>query len=598
MYFKNEKKTSLFTAVRMPSKPIHRAIIKELHKSITREEFEHVDKALTLVKRKYKITPKKEELIDAYKHLVETDVLKSHPKLDAYLVAKAVRSWSGVLVVTVVLRADKFSCPFDCKYCPNETVSNGAEYDMPRSYLSSEPAVMRAMEVDFDIAKQFNSRVDTLQRNGHAIDKVEIIVLGGTFSSYPRDYQVEAMRDIYFASNSYFENREERHSLQREQQINEKAAIKIIGISLETRPDQINKFELRRFRELGCTRIQIGVQHTSNTILDKINRKHDVQCSINAIKLMKDFGFKVDIHIMPDLPGASPQLDKQMFCEIFSTTKFKPDYVKIYPCLDITYTEIRKWKADGTWKPYSEHDGCKQLTDLILYAKEHLIQKYVRINRIQRDFPQEHINNGFKGFVSQTHSSNLRQILEKEMKLRGTKCKCIRCREVKNKEYDLKNVKMNIEKYDASEGKELFISFDDIKQDLLLGFIRLRLPRCSQNHHIHALRNSALIRELHVYGSLKVVNDRSKCGKPQHQGFGKRLVRVAENQAFRNGYRKVAIISGVGVRQYYRQMGYTLRHTYMVKHLSWSSILKNYIFLIGEFLRRIVRSILVLYSFS
>ena len=563
----------------MVPKPIHRVIVKDLHKSISREDFVDIEKALTIAKRKYKISPKKDELMHAYRELVEANVLKSHPKLDVYFIAKAVRSWSGVLVVTVVLRPDKFSCPFDCKYCPNETKSNGAEYDMPRSYLSSEPAVMRAMEYDFDIAEQFKSRVGTLEKNGHAIDKVEIIVLGGTFSSYPREYQLESMRDVFFAANTCFKSRQERYSLQAEQQINEKADIKIIGISLETRPDQINKFELRRFRELGCTRIQIGVQHTSNAILERINRKHDVQCSINAIRMMKDFGFKVDIHIMPDLPGASPQLDKQMFDEIFSTDKFRPDYVKIYPCLDITYTEIRKWKAEGTWEPYSERDQCKQLIDLIIYAKEHLIQRHVRINRIQRDFPQEHVNNGFKGFVSHTHSTNLRQILEQQMRVRGTKCMCIRCREIKNREYDLSNVKMRMEIYRASEGEEFFISFDDVKQDLLLGFIRMRLPGCSRDHHVVALRNAALIRELHVYGSLKVVNDRSKCGKPQHRGFGKQLLRLAENKAFFHGYRKVAVISGVGVRRYYRRMGYNLRQTYMVKEITWWTVFTNYFFL-------------------
>ena len=575
----------------MSSKPIHHIILKELHKSICRDE--DIDKALTILSRKYKIVPRKGDLMVAYKHLVDSEVLKRHAKLDAYLIAKEVRSWSGVLVVTVVLRPDKFSCPFDCKYCPNETKNNGAEHDMPRSYLSSEPAVMRAMEVDFDIASQFKSRVDTLKMNGHSIDKVEIIVLGGTFSSYPREYQIEAMRDIYFASNTYFETRDDRYSLQHEQKINETAKVRIIGISLETRPDQINKHELRRFRELGCTRIQIGVQHTSNAILKKINRKHDVECSIRAIKHMKDFGFKVDIHIMPDLPGSNPELDKQMFNEIFLTDKFKPDYVKIYPCLDITYTEIRKWKQEGLWKPYSEEDACKALIDLILYAKENLIQRYVRINRIQRDFPQEHINNGFKGFVSNTHSTNLRQILEKKMQVRGTTCKCIRCREIKNKEYDMRDVRLRMEKYDASQGKEIFISFDDVRRDLLLGFIRLRLPGCSENHHVRILRNSALIRELHVYGSLKIVNDHSKCGKPQHNGFGKHLVRAAEIEAFRSGYRKIAIISGVGVRDYYRRLGYSLQQTYMVKHLSWLDIWKNYMLIAIATLRRIINCFII-----
>ena len=369
------------------------------------------------VPKKFKITPRKDVLTHSYQQLINDGVIEKNDTMDAYLVKLPIRSWSGVLVVTIVLRPDKFSCPYDCKYCPDERKSNGADYDMPRSYLSSEPAVMRAMEVDFDIAKQFKSRIDTLKKNGHEIDKVEIIVLGGTFSSYPRDYQTEAMRDIFYAANVY--NKTEKRdslSLHTEQTINETNDIKIIGISLETRPDQINKHELRRFRELGCTRIQIGVQHTDDEILKIINRKHDVQCSVNAIKLMKDFGFKVDIHIMPDLPGATPEKDKAMFDEIFLTDKYKPDYVKIYPCLDVTYTEIRKWKEDGRWTPYSEKNGGKELIDLILYVQKNLIDKYVRINRIQRDFPKEHNNNDFKGFVSDTHMTNLRQILEDRLK--------------------------------------------------------------------------------------------------------------------------------------------------------------------------------------
>ena len=313
-------------------KPIYNIIIKELHKKLTNGECKTVEDFMKKVPKKYKITPRKDILSHTYQQLLNKGELKKNNAMDSYLVKLPVRSWSGVLVVTIVLRPDKFSCPYDCKYCPDERKSNGADYDMPRSYLSSEPAVMRAMEVDFDIAKQFNSRIDTLKKNGHEIDKVEIIVLGGTFSSYPRDYQSEAMRDIFYAANIY--NKTEKRdplSLHTEQAINETNDIKIIGISLETRPDQINKHELRRFRELGCTRIQIGVQHTDDEILKIINRKHDVQCSVNAIKLMKDFGFKVDIHIMPDLPGATPEKDKAMFDEVFLTDKYKPDYVKIYP---------------------------------------------------------------------------------------------------------------------------------------------------------------------------------------------------------------------------------------------------------------------------
>ena len=567
-------------------KPVYHVIVKEIHKHISLNTFSDVNEALKPIRKKFKLIPRKDIMTHVYTDLVKKGQLTSNATLDRYFVKLPVRSWSGVLVVTIVLRPDKFSCPFDCKYCPNETIANGADINMPRSYLSSEPAVMRAMRENFDIFSQFNSRVNMLRQNGHSIDKVEIIVLGGTFSSYPRDYQVEAMRDIFYASNTFFEPRDERYSLQHEQQINETAKLKIIGISLETRPDFINPYELRRFRELGCTRIQIGVQHTNDDILKIVNRKHDVGCSIRAIRLMKNFGFKVDVHVMPDLPGATPELDKHMFQQVFQSEHFKPDYVKIYPCLDITYSEIRKWKQSQKWIPYSEENGGKKLIDLILYVKENLIDKYVRINRIQRDFPEEHVKNGFKGFVSDTIKSNLRQLIENQMKDRGTKCKCIRCREVKNNNFDMENIRMNISEYFASEGKEIFLSFDDSFNDLLIGFVRLRLPGLSENHSVIALRNAALIRELHVYGSIKAVHDKSKSTKPQHRGFGKELIRAAENVAFKNGYRNIAIISGVGVREYYRQQGYTLENTYMIKKLTLFLIIQNFIVLTFKTLTR------------
>jgi len=566
--------------------PVYAIIIKELHKKISNEEVSNIDEYMKkTVPKKFKITPRKDVLSHTYQRLIADGTLTKHNAMDIYFVKLPVRSWSGVLVVTIVLRPDKFSCPYDCKYCPNETIKNGGTYDMPRSYLSSEPAVMRAMEVDFDIVKQFRSRVNTLRENGHEIDKVEIIILGGTFSSYPRDYQYEAMRDIFYAANTQEQANHidvrDRLTLQTEQSKNESNDIKIIGISLETRPDQINNQELRRFREYGCTRIQIGVQHTDNEILNIVNRKHDVECSVKAIKLMKDFGFKVDIHIMPDLPGATPEKDKKMFVEIFATTKFCPDYIKIYPCLDVTYTEIRKWKEDGRWKPYSELNGGKELIDLILYAKKTLIPKWIRINRIQRDFPEEHNNNEFKGFVSGTHKSNLRQLIEDRMKKEGVACKCIRCREIKNHPYEMADVRKNIITYEASGGVEKFISYDDNKNDRLLGFVRLRLPPKVKDtdegkgnkHFIPALINAALIRELHVYGGLKKVANKGVVSKPQHNGFGKKLVMTSEIIAWWYGYKQIAIISGVGVRNYYKKMGYELKDTYMVKTLTFMKIL-------------------------
>ena len=295
-------------------KPIHYCFIKDIvkyTKNNTINNFDQINKYMRELSRIYKIIPSKTVLGICYRYLLKSNEIDESDLLNQFFLKLPVRSYSGVLVVTIVLKPDKFSCSYDCKYCPNETIQNGADMDIARSYLSSEPAVMRGKKVDFDIVQQFNVRLDTLKQNGHTIDKIEIIVLGGTFSNYPRDYQYEACRDMFYAANIYNENhKREKYSLQYEQQINESNDIKIIGISLETRPDQINKYELKRFRTLGCTRVQIGVQHTNNKILDIINRKHYVEDSIRAIKLLKDFAFKVDIHIMPDLPGSSFEEDK------------------------------------------------------------------------------------------------------------------------------------------------------------------------------------------------------------------------------------------------------------------------------------------------
>ena len=575
-------------------KPIYTIIVKELHKKLSTKEITSVETFMKSVPKKYKISPRKDLMTQCYQSLIKDGIIEHNKLMDVYFVKLPIRSLSGVLVVTVVLRPDKFSCPYDCHYCPNETKANGAEHDISRSYLSSEPAVMRGMEVDFDIYKQFQIRVDMLRRNGHEIDKVEIIVLGGTFSTYPREYQAEAMRDLYYAANVYNAYESDgirpRLSLKTEQEVNnETAKIKIIGISLETRPDQINKHELRRFREYGCTRIQIGVQHTNNAILKIINRQHDVECSIKAIKLIKDFGFKLDGHIMPDLPGASPEIDSEMMNQIFTTSKFNFDYLKIYPCLDVKYTEIRKWKETGKWKPYSEMNGGKQLVDLILHTKKYLIPKWIRVNRIQRDFPHEHVNNGHIGFQSDTHKSNLRQLIDDRMKKDGVKCKCIRCREIKNNSYERRDVSMNCITYRASDGIEKFISYDDNKNDKILGFIRLRFPGpSSTTHFIQVLNDCALIRELHVYGTLRKVNDKGELSIPQHNGFGKQLLRKAELLAYYNNYTKVAVISGTGVRNYYKKLGYYYEDTYMIKQLTFYKMFLNVLLLFMRVLGFIV----------
>ena len=271
-----------------------------------------------------------------YNELVKSKQVEANSEYELKFKHIKARSWSGVLVVTLVMKPDKFSCPNDCHYCPNEP-------GQPRSYLSSEPAVARANRHDFDAVRQFNARLEVLRRNGHLLNKIEIIVLGGTFSSYPRSYQEEFCRDIFYAANVFgqqCENLRERKSISDEQLENETSILRIIGISLETRPDMITVHELLRFRYLGCTRVQIGVQHTDNYILEKLNRGHTVEQSIDAITLLRNYGFKVDVHVMPDLPYSNPELDKLMFFDILCSSDFKPDYLKIYPCLDVDFTEI------------------------------------------------------------------------------------------------------------------------------------------------------------------------------------------------------------------------------------------------------------------
>ena len=513
--------------------------------------------SIDLAKRKFKVFEKNNKILEKYRHLM------NESQLDL-LTYKPVRSWSGVIVVTVVMRPDKFSCPHNCYYCPNEP-------GQPRSYLSNEPAVARANEVNFDAVFQVYSRLCTLKKNGHKIDKLEIIVLGGTFSAYPRDYQQEFIRDLFFAANTFniYQNidanivnaqNKEKYSLVEEQRTNEKACHKIIGISLETRPDHINKYEIKRLRNYGCTRVQLGVQHTDNAILDGVNRGHHVEQSIKAIHMLRTNGFKIDIHIMPDLPGSDPTKDKVMIQKILESPEFIPDYLKIYPCLDVDFTEIRKWKQSGKWKPYADSDNGETITDVILYAKI-LSKPYMRFNRIQRDFCEK--RTGVLGYSSKNIRSNFRQMLHDKMKQCGVTCKCIRCNEIKNNPLNKNKIRYNIQSYITYGGKEYFISSHC--GSYLVGFVRLRINDHSSVPVYQFLKNYAFIRELHVYGSV-VPTDENR-HKVQHLGIGKKLMTIAQCISLYHKKRNLAVISGVGVRNYYRNLGFMYENEghYMIK---------------------------------
>jgi len=551
------------------------SIFNGLQESIT-VEFENnienfktnsdIDKFKKNIQKKYKYTLSNAEFIKIYKYLnLENQQLRN------LITKKKCKSNSGVLVITVLTSAHpqyidedgkvktaRFSCKHDCAYCPNEPAHEGNNWvAQPRSYLYSEPAVLRANANDFDPIKQMNSRLSTLIRMGHIPDKLEIIVLGGTWCEYPRDYQDRFITELYYSANIYFDSEPKRpkKSLEEEIEINETAKIHIIGLTLETRPDTITIDEIANFRRYNCTRIQLGVQHTHNTVLKKINRGHTIECAYDAIKLLKNNCYKVDIHIMPNLPGASYDIDKVMLDEVLYDERIQVDQYKIYPTAIVPFTKIKKWFDEGTYIPYD---------DLLLYELikdfKKKVQKYKRLNRIIRDIPGHYIEGGYS-----TKFVNMRQLLQDDMRLNNWGCKCIRCREIKGNSASLDNIKLNIEKYRASEGDEYHISFDtDCDKNYLVGFLRLRLNNVSNSLVLPSIKGCALIRELHVYSNLSNVGDNIE-GSLQHKGFGRQLVAKAEELAITNGYKKIAIISGTGVREYYKKLGYNLIDTYMIK---------------------------------
>jgi ELP3 family radical SAM enzyme/protein acetyltransferase len=459
----------------------------------------------------------------------------------------------------------KFSCRHNCAYCPNEKGHEGNNWvDQPRSYLYTEPAVLRANENNFDPILQFNSRIDTLIKMGHVVDKLEIIVLGGTWSNYHKNYKDKFIAQTYYAANTYYEKRD-MLSLEEEIELNENAKIHIIGLTLETRPDTITLDEIREFRRYNCTRVQLGVQHTNNDVLKKIKRGHTIEKAYEAIKLLKDNGYKVDIHLMPNLPDSSYECDKEMLDASLYDERLQVDQYKIYPTAIVPWTLIKDWYEAGTYKPYD---------DLLLYEliKEfkQKVQKWKRLNRIIRDIPSTYISGGYKH-----QYVNMRQLLQNDMKKNNWSCRCIRCREIKDVKVNAEDIRLDIQQYNASNGVEYFISFETDKY--IIGFIRLRLinldnvddNRCEGEAitQLPILRNAALIRELHVYSNLSDVGNNITTSY-QHKGYGKKLVETAENIAIEKGFRKMAIISGTGVRNYYRNLGYQLTDTYMIKELS------------------------------
>ncbi len=502
------------------------------------------------------------------------------------LVSKPIRSSSGVSVVAVMTRP--FKCPHGkCLYCPGGPKSFFGE--IPQSYTGKEPATMRAMRNSFDSYLQVFNRLEQYVASGHLPDKIELIIMGGTFPSFPADYQKEfiayalkAMNDfgdLFFSKGSldfvkyksFFEMpgnmRDEarvqrvidkvlklkhKSSLEREQNRNESSKIRCIAMCLETRPDFCFESHLNSMLNLGTTRIELGVQSLSNSVLKKIKRGHSVEDSIKATRLMKDCFMKVGYHVMPGLPGSKYADDVKMFKELFKNPDFRPDALKIYPCMVIKGTELYNLWKKGKFLPLQ----TKKAALLIASAKK-FVPKYVRIMRVQRDISTH-------ATVAGVDRTNLRQYVEQILKEKKQECSCIRCREPRNKEIDFKSIKILTQYYEASKGSEVFISAEDTKNNILLGFCRLRIPYKPFRKEI--TKESAGIRELHVYGSAVPIGE--KGSSIQHKGLGKQLLKEAERIA-RDvfGKKKLLVISGIGARAYYKKLGYKKDGVYVSKRL-------------------------------
>lgn len=489
--------------------------------------------------------PTNSQLIEVYHKLVAKKSIAKSEKLEKLLRRRAVRSLSGVAVVTVLTKPHP--CPGHCLYCPDEQ-------GMPKSYLKNEPAANRAYLTKFDPFEQVRIRLAALEANGHPTDKIELVVLGGTWNSYPEDYQYWFIKECFRAANNPGAKPIKtggKNQLKQEQKKNETAGHRIIGLTLETRPDFVNLQEIKTMRDLGCTRVELGVQSVYEDVLKTNERGHILVQSLQATKLLKDAGFKINYHIMLNLPGSTIARDLKMFDELFSNPDFQPDLLKIYPCVVLTTAPLYKlWKNDK-YKPYSE----KQLINLILKIKRK-IPPYVRVQRIIRDIPKESIVAGSK-------TSNLRQLIENS----GKKiCQCVRCREIKGEYSPKDKIKLFRREYQASGGKEIFLSFESPDQKKLYALLRLRLPSGSPN--LPTLKDAALIRELHTYGQLIPLRDNKKTEAAQHIGLGKQLMAEAERIISKEtDYKKIAVISGVGVRGYYQKLGYKLEDEYMMKQL-------------------------------
>lgn len=466
-------------------------------------------------------------------------------RLRPLLLVKPTRTISGVAPVAVM--TSPHPCPHGkCLPCPG-----GPEHPFasPQSYTGEEPAALRAREHAFDPYAQVQARLGQFEALGHHVDKAELIVMGGTMTARPIEYQewfvgaaVQAMNDYPQAGIP-----QEKPDLDAVFAANESASVRCVAATFETRPDWCREEHIDRMLAMGVTKVELGVQHLDDRILDYNRRGHAVADSVAANGLLRDAGLKVGFHVMPNLPGASIEDDRRMFRELFADPRFRPDFLKVYPTLVTPGSEIEALWERGEYRPYTE----EELIDLVAYAKS-LLPEYVRLQRIQRDIPAKLI-------VAGSRHSNFRQLAEARLREQGGRCRCIRCREV-GRSPAPEEAAVSTLVYRACGGEERFIQAGS--KDALVGFARLRFPHRPLRDE---LTDAALLRELHVYGSVVPISTPASADEWQHRSFGAQLLSAAEEEARDHGYRHLAVMSGVGVRPYYRKQGYEQVGPYMIK---------------------------------
>ena len=534
---------------------------EEVIKKIARATIEYLKKHPQIPKEKITNIKGKFAKQHNYNGVIKNATILEYLKKDEeakilpILKRRSTRTLSGVSVIAIMTKP--LPCPGLCVYCPGQESQPGIK--VAQSYTGQEPAALRSIHNNYDPFKQVKSRIDDLEAIGHKVDKIELIIMGGTFLSTNLNYQEQFIKGAYEAIIN-----QKVKSLKNAKKLAETSKKRIIGLTIETRPDYCDEKYVNLMLDYGTTRVELGIQTIYDEVYTLVNRGHTTKDSINAIRIAKDAGLKINAHIMPNLPGTDYQKDLNVFKHLFTNPDYRPDMLKIYPCLVLKGTELYNWWKEGKYTPYN----TEKLIELIASAKK-ILPPYVRIQRIMRDIPAPLIEAG-------CNKSNLRQLVQEKLKKEDARCNCIRCREygiAKHKQiFDetlFEDVKLKRFDYEASKGNEVFLSYEHESENLLFGYLRLRKPSIFAHRSELNNQNTMIVREVRVVGELVPTDIKPKrYTQIQHRGFGSRLIENAEKIAKEDfDAKKLSVISGIGARDWFYDLGYTLDGPYVSKSL-------------------------------